>query len=153
MNQMPSWGWIAVLAGALYLAYEYLGAECQLPTSDWYGTGICTSLFPAAASSAVSTSAISNPTVPVTSGGTVAQQLAGYGLPADAVPSTNPPGPNCGLVQPMQSGFNPTPGAPFYSPSQGSYMCGPANTWEQMKQGMGGINRVPVEMIHLGRAA
>lgn len=151
MNQMPTWGWYALAAAGLYLFYEYLSAECQLPTSDWYGTGICMSVFPAAGSSAVTTSAISQPQVPVTSTFSIAQQLEGYGIPADSAPSTTPPGPQCGLVQPRQSGFNPTSGAPFYSPSQG-YLCGPANTWEQMKQGMSGINRIPANLIH-GRTA
>lgn len=148
MNQMPTWGWIAILAAGVYLAYEYLSAECQLPTSDWYGTGICTTLFPAAASSAVSTSAISQPNVPVTSSSSIADQLAGYGLPADAVPSTTPPAPQCSMIEPTESGFNPTPAAPFYSPSLGQYLCGPANTWQQMKQGMSGINRIPAHLIN-----
>lgn len=154
---MPKWGWFLIAGGAAYLVYQYLSAECALPTSNFYGTGLCTSFFPSQGASAVTTSAISaalpgsSSTVPASTPSGAAEQLAGYGLPPDATPSTiYPSGQNCNLVEPQQSGFNPTPGAPFYSPSTGEYYCGPANLWAQMR-GIGSINRIPAFAIG-GRA-
>jgi len=133
---VPNWFWWLAGALGLYGLYEYFSAECQLPSSPFYGSAFCTSVFPWAASSFISTAAPSPLQAPAVTLAGVQAQLAGYGLPPDAIPSAIPAGSNCGLAKPVQSGFNPTPGAPFYSRSTAKYYCGPANLW----QAMGGNN-------------
>lgn len=125
------WIWIAAAAAGAYALYEWLSQQCETPTSSFYGGSVCASLFPSAAA----TVQIPTQVTTVTSV-TAAQaaQLAAYGLPADAVPSsTYPSGNNCTVVNPTQSGYNPTSGAPFYSPSLGQYLCGPSALWQGMQ--------------------
>lgn len=125
------WLWIAAAAAGAYALYEWLSQQCETTGSYFYGGSFCTSLFPSAAA----TVQIPTQVTAVTSV-TAAQaaQLAAYGLPADAVPSsTYPSGNNCTVVNPTQSGYNPTSGAPFFSASLGEYLCGPSTLWQSMQ--------------------
>lgn len=145
------WIWIAAAAAGAYALYEWLSSQCETVGSSFYGGSICLDLFPSAAA----TTQIPTSVTPVTSVTPAqAQQLAAYGLPADAVPSSMyPSGNNCTVVNPTQSGYNPTSGAPFYSSSLGQYICGPSTLWRSMqipaKPALSGLaaNRVPAGMI------
>jgi hypothetical protein len=120
------WLWIAAAAVGAYALYEWLQTQCATSGSDFYGGSLCSSLFP-------TTTVAAAATVATAASSSQATILAAYGLPADAVPSsTFPSGQTCSVVSPAQSGYNPVPGAPFYSPSLGQYLCGPATLWQSM---------------------
>jgi hypothetical protein len=124
------WIWLAAAAAGVYVLYEWLSSQCETVGSSFYGGSICGSLFSSAAAT------VQIPTQVTASSATAAQAqvLAAYGLPADATPSAiYPTGSNCTVVNPVQSGYDPVPGAPFYSPSLQSYICGPASVWQQMQ--------------------
>jgi hypothetical protein len=125
------WIWIAAAAAGAYALYEWLSRQCETPSSSFYGGSFCTSLFPSAAATVQIPTQVTTVTS-VTSA--QATQLAAYGLPADAVPSsTYPSQNNCTVVNPTESGYSPTSGAPFYSPSLGQYLCGPSTLWQSMQ--------------------
>jgi hypothetical protein len=135
------WMWIIAAAAGAYVLYEWLSSQCETVGGSFYGGSLCESLFPSAAA----TTQIPTQVTPSTATAAQAQVLAAYGLPADAVPSAMyPSGDDCTVVNPTQSGYNPVPGAPFYSPSLGQYICGPASIWEQMQGAAVVASAVPV---------
>jgi hypothetical protein len=124
------WMWIIAAAAGAYVLYEWLSSQCETVGGSFYGGSLCQSFFPSAAA----TTKIPTQVTPSTATAAQAQVLAAYGLPADAVPSAMyPSGDDCTVVNPTRSGYNPVPGAPFYSPSLKRYICGPAILWEQMQ--------------------
>lgn len=132
MSNIPNWLWLAIAAAGGYVAYEWLQSQCETSGSTFYGGSLCVDLFPAAAASAATTAA-SPATAPATTDVQNAAILAAYGLPSDSEPANiYPSGQSCDVVQPIESGYNPTPGAPFYSASDSEYVCGPANLWQSM---------------------
>jgi DNA segregation ATPase FtsK/SpoIIIE, S-DNA-T family len=125
---IPNWVWALLAAGGAFALYEWLQTQCATPGSTMYGGTLCGYLPTSTAAAAIAT-----PTTPATTTSSQAAMLAAYGLPADAVPSNTPiSGNSCSVVNPAQSGYNPTQGAPFYSPSLGTYMCGPQSLWASM---------------------
>jgi hypothetical protein len=120
---MKTWMWGLAAAVGAYFLYEWAQTQCATVGSSLYGGTICGWLPAASTVAAASTAA-----TPSTTTAAQAALLAAYGLPADAVPSSMPiSGNSCSVVNPAQSGYNPVPGAAFYSPSLGTYMCGPAS--------------------------
>jgi len=154
MNNIPGWVWLAGLAAAAYAAYEWAQTQCATAGSSLYGGSICGMLFPVAVVAAVPVAV-----APATTTAANVAMLQAYGLPVDAVPTnTYPVGNDCSVVNPIKSGYNPTPGAPFFSASLAQNICGPQSLWQTMTPSwvgtaQAGVSGVPAHLIHRGSYA